>query len=510
MGGASPAGGAAGAGLGGAAATGGGGNAGAAGSAGAGGSANPPVGDCVALVTDPAVNWRDGALKTDQEIVECLATTLGRPVGYGESARGGYDPGGSSRLTIITKSGSKSVEQQLIEALSGDDHNWIVFDKSDFAEEVEVGLYRLHCSNPAVLTHLGATEAECRDYRSWCERHGHLEHATCLDEFFNKALNDAALPIRNPVIGSNKTLDGRMTEAFFRFSGFAIGSDAEGMPTQTSESVILTHLRFQGAGHTEDHGLDPDMLRSTGASHDVWIHKNTFDLTGDSAFDVKVGAHHITMSFNRVMDVKRAALHGSSDSRLINEQIRTTMHHNAFVTRDALYETFGNGGRRVPLIRRGKSHLFDNLFVNYRKEVVSVRVGASLLLEDNAFVVNRAFQEKGSVEASLAELAANLLEDVDGGNFRASETYLWFADGSCVLDDRTRTALTSASGTIGDLTQDYSEASRAAIAEHRLPAGQALIDYVSATAGKHGAEPFNSPLRAPLEGTQGANRTGCQ
>src|SRR5690606_33881813 len=128
----------------------------------------------------------------------------------------------------------------------------------------------------------------------------------CLDEFFNKKLNNKNLTVmRNPVIGSNKTIDGRMSEAYFLFYGFMIGRDSSGVSTQKSTSVILTHLNFKGAGHTEDHYVDPDMIRNTGESQDIWIHKNTFDLTGDSAFDVKVGAQNITMSFNKIFDVKR-------------------------------------------------------------------------------------------------------------------------------------------------------------------------------------------------------------
>ncbi len=480
------------------------------GSGAAGGSSGPPTGDCLTLVTDPSVNWRESTLTTDQEIVHCLATTLGRPIGYGEKALGGYDPDGTSKLTVITKGGSRSVEEQLLEAISGDEHNWIVFDKADFADDHEIALYRAHCKDPAVLSHLGATEAECVDYRSWCSNRGHTGETTCLEQFFNLALNEKSLPIRNPVIGSNKTIDGRMSEAYFRFSGFAIGADSSGQPTRTSQSVILTHLRFAGAGHTEDHELDPDMIRSTGASHDIWIHKNEFDLTGDSAFDVKVGAYDITMSFNKVIDVKRASLHGSSDSRVINEQITTTMHHNAFVTRDASYDALGNTGRRVPLIRRGTSHAFNNVFVNYRKDVLSVRVGATVLHEDNVFVVNQAHQEKGSVEASLAELSSNLLRDVDGGNFRAEGTFLWFGDETCSLHAATQTPLTNGSGSVGDLADGYSEISQAAIAAHALSAGQDLVDYVSATAGKYGVLPFNSPLADSVEDVLVAGRVPCQ
>jgi pectate lyase len=461
------------------------------------------------LVTNPDLNWRDSTLQTDPEIVACLASTLGRPLGYGEKALGGYDPNGNSKLVVITKGGDVSVEDQILEAISGEDHAWIVFDKLDFAQETEVAMYRTYCSDSDVLATAGLSEGECLDYQTWCQSHGYAGDE-CLEQYFNVTLNDDALSIRNPVIGSNKTIDGRMANAFFRFSGFAIGSDSSGEPVITSSGVILTHLEFRGAGHTEDHTLDPDMIRSTGASHDIWIHKNTFTLTGDSAFDVKVGAYDITMSFNRVENVKRAALHGSSDSREINAQITTTMHHNAFVTTDDLYEEFGNTGRRVPLLRRGKSHMWNNLFMNYRKDIMSARVDAQLYWEDNALSINSAHMEKDSVEDSLAELQSQLARDFEGANYRADGVYLWFSDASCILDESTQTALSLQGGTVSDLMDDYSNQSQTTIAEVQLPAGQELIDYISATAGKHGLAPFNSPLAASISDVLGSERVGCQ
>jgi pectate lyase len=472
---------------------------------------NGPISaECVALATDPGINWREGALQTDQEIVECLMRTLGRPVGYGESALGGYDPAGNSELVVISTSDARSVEQQVLDAVSGEAHRWIVFDKDDFADPFEIGMYRLACADPAILAAIGGTEAECRDYRQWCNARGIADEAACLEEFFNVRLNDSELPLRNPVIGSNKTLDGRVSEAFFRFSGFAIGRDSSGTPTQTANSVILTHLSFQGAGHTEDHGLDPDMIRSTGASRDIWIHKNDFDLTGDSAFDVKVGAFGVTMSFNRVADVLRATLHGSSDDHTINVQTTTTLHHNAFVTRDAQYLTFGNTARRVPLLRAGTSHMFDNVFVNYRKDVLSIRVGGSLLWQDNLFVVNQAHQEKDSVEDSLDELSANMARDVGGGSYRGEGISLFFSDAACNLSAATQRGIVASSGTVADLATGYSPASRAAIAAQRIPAGQELVDYVSATAGKRGQEPFNSPLAQSRQQVLALGKVPCQ
>lgn len=468
----------------------------------------PISNDCINLATNPNVNWRQTSLQTDQEIVECLAQTLGQPVGYGENARGGYDPNGNSKLTIITKNGSTSVEQQIFDAITGDEHNWVVFDKFDFANPSEVAMYRLQCGNPAVQSHLGATEAQCINYTQWCSSNG-VSSANCVREFFNNALNESDLPIRNIVVGSNTTLDGRMSEAFFRFNGFAIGRDSSGAAIQTSNSVILTHLNFVGAGHTEDHGLDPDMIRATGESHDIWIHRNNFDTTGDAAFDVKVGAYDITISFNKLVDVKRASLHGSSDSRTINAQITTTMHHNAFVTRDGSYDELGNTLRRIPLIRRGTSHMFNNVFVNYRKDILSIRVGASVLWEDNAFVVNRVHQEKSSLEASLDELQANLVRDIGGGSFRGEGIYLWFADGACNIDGSTQRQITASSGSVGNLTQQYSSRSQSDIADWRFNAGQDLVDYVSATAGRYGELPFNSPLAGDRYYVLGLGKVPC-
>jgi pectate lyase len=465
--------------------------------------------DCINLATNPNINWRDTALQTDQEIVECLYKTLGTPVGYGENAKGGYDPNGNSKLTIITKNSSTSVEQQVLEAISGEAHNWIVFDKIQFAQPTEVGMYRLGCSNATVQSILGATEAECVNYQQWCAKNSVSESA-CVSTFFNTAMNKSNNPIRNPVIGSNKSIDGRGSEAHFLFSGFAIGKDSTGQPTQTATSVILTHLNFKGAGHTEDHYVDPDMIRSTGASHDIWIHKNTFDTTGDSAFDVKVGAYGITMSFNEILDVKRATLHSSSDSHTIDAQIRTTMHHNLFVTRDASYMALGNTLRRVPLIRRGTSHMLNNVFVNYRKDLLSIRVGASVLQQDNMFVVNRIHQEKADLAASLTELQTNLIRDVTGGNYRGEGNFVWFGDAACNLDETTKTGFTISSGSVANLAANYSTASQATLNHWRFAAGQELVDYLSATAGKYGQAPFNSPLAGDKYYVLGLGKVSCQ
>ena len=467
---------------------------------------------CIDLVTNNNTNWDESSLGSNQEIVKCLAESLGQPVGYGQNARGGYNSNGGSNLVVIKKGTGVLPEKQILDAISTEAPNWIVLDKDDFKAGSTIAMYRLHCSDSSVLSALdNASEAECLDHTLWCRNKG-VSEANCADTFFNDRLDDKNLPIRNPMIAGHTTIDGRGSEATFLFSGFKIGADSSGASTYKSDSVIVTHLEFLGAGHTEDHGLDPDMLRSTGESKDIWIHKNTFRVTGDSAFDVKVGAYNITISFNRIVDVKRSTLHGSSDSRTINEQITTTMHNNLFVTSESFYDAGRSTARRVPLLRRGKSHMFNNVFVNYWKDFASIRKGGQLLFQDNIFLgLSPVQNEKNDPADSLNEWVNDNLSDgvVSEGGFTTDGSKAIFASDNCVLDLAYQGDLVGGNGGTVDMSNDYNSISKQLMSEGFLAVGQDLVDYTSATAGKDGEVPFNSPLQANRTSAISAGRGTC-
>lgn len=458
---------------------------------------------CAELVNDASVNWRESSLSTDQEIVECLAKSLGTPVGYGENATGGYDPQGQSKLVVITKD---NPEDQILTAISSDDYQWIVFDKDDFASETEIMMYRPYCSSSALQAALGVDEATCRSPQAWCSANN-VADSSCLETFFNTTLNDKDLPIRNYMIQSNTTLDGRGAHAKFVFNGFAIGADDSGAATTTVNNVIVTHNEFAGVGHTEDHNLDPDMIRSTGESHDIWIHQNTFDHTGDSAFDVKVGAYDITVSFNKLVDVKRAALHGSSDSRTINSQITTTIHNNLFVTTDGSYGLSSfNTLRRVPLLRRGTTHMFNNVFYGYRKDILSVRVGGSALLEDNLVINNVSNSKKDD----LNDWVANLFDEaVKEGNLKVVDSYVYESNANCELSGNSA-SLDTQVGALADLASQYNSASQTALTQHQMSVGEDLRDYVLATAGKGARAPYVSTYAFAKADLMASAPAGCQ
>ncbi|WP_244325670.1 CBM35 domain-containing protein [Shewanella aestuarii] len=462
-----------------------------------------PNADCADLINNDSINWRESSLQSDQQIIQCLAESLGKPVGYGEKATGGYNPNGGSKLVIIT---NNKPEDQILAAISSSDHNWIVFDKDDFANETAIMMYRPYCASSSMQSALGVNEATCRDPYAWCAAKG-VSSSNCLVTFFNDELNDSSLPVRNYLINSNTTIDGRGAKATFTFNGFKIGADSSGASTHQSENVIITNNKFIGVGHTEDHNLDPDMIRSTGESHDIWIHQNTFDTTGDSAFDVKVGAHDITVSFNKLINVKRAALHGSSDSRPINQQITTTIHNNLFVTTD---DNFGSSSyntlRRVPLLRRGQTHMFNNVFYGYRKDVMSLRVGARALLDDNLFM-NPVNNSKGD---DLADWALSLFDDaIQDGSLEINNSYVFESDSTCSTSGNSA-SLDMAQGSVPNMLADYNSASKNAINSNKLSVGTDLRNYVMATAGKGAKTPWLSSYSEGKNNIIAAAPNSCQ
>ncbi|WP_341205763.1 hypothetical protein [uncultured Psychrosphaera sp.] len=457
---------------------------------------------CEELVSNDAINWRESALQTDQEIVACLSESLGEPVGYGEDTTGGYNSNGGSKLIVITKD---NPEEQILSAISSPEHNWIVFDKKDFADETSIMMYRPYCSG-SLASSLGVDEATCRDPYAWCSLKG-VSNSDCLSRFFNTELNNSNLPVGNYMIDSNTTIDGRGAKVKFVFNGFKIGSDSSGISTHISDNIIITNNYFVGAGHTEDHALDPDMIRSTGGSHHIWIHQNTFDTTGDSAFDVKVGAHDITVSFNKLINVKRAALHGSSDSRTINQQITSTLLNNLFVTSDEYYAANSfNTMRRVPLLRRGQTHLINNVFYGYRKDIMSIRVGGRVAVDANLFM-NPTINDKGD---ELADWTNNILGDVvEEGHIQVSDSVVFESDSSC-RPNGSSSSVDILVGTAPYMYGDYSTESKLALDANKLPAGEALRDYVLATAGKDGLTPWLSEYTVGFDEIIAAAPTTCQ
>lgn len=125
---------------------------------------------------------------------------------------------------------------------------------------------------------------------------------------------------------------------------------------------------------------------SSGRPSKIWIDHNTVfasltscpgagDASFDGGIDMKKGANNITISYNYVYNYQKVALNGYSDSDTLNAASRTTYHNNRFE----------NVKARLPLLRHGRAHIYNNYFGNVATSGINVRMDAVALIEKNYF-----------------------------------------------------------------------------------------------------------------------------
>ncbi|WP_177178244.1 pectate lyase family protein [Amphibacillus marinus] len=151
--------------------------------------------------------------------------------------------------------------------------------------------------------------------------------------------------------------------------------DGIGIKIWRADNIIIRNLTIH-----EVRTGDKDAISVEGPSNNIWVDHNelyaSLDVHKDyydGLFDVKRDAYNITFSWNYVHDSWKAMLMGSSDSDNANRNI--TFHHNYFQ----------NLNSRVPSIRFGEAHLFNNYFEGIIETGTNARMGAQLLVENNVF-----------------------------------------------------------------------------------------------------------------------------
>jgi len=184
-----------------------------------------------------------------------------------------------------------------------------------------------------------------------------------LQELFTYRETSAA----NYTAGSNKTIIGLpgATTGSWTFKG--------------SSNVILRNLKIRG------NGADGDAVTVTDYSHHIWFdHLDLADST-DENLSIKRGSDYITISwckywFSRDGGHTFGGLIGHSDNNAAQDEgrLRVTYHHNWYskgVT------------ERMPRVRFGKVHIFNNLFDAPGNNYV-IRCGykANIRSEGNVFV----------------------------------------------------------------------------------------------------------------------------
>lgn len=173
-------------------------------------------------------------------------------------------------------------------------------------------------------------------------------------------------------VRSDKTLLGVGSDAHLQ----GIELSMNGSRNVIIRNIAVSHVIADGAGTAND------AIVMTGAMN-VWIdHCDLYsDLTHgkdyyDGLVEIKNGAAFVTVSHCHIHDHFKVSLVSSGDEQVGDTVIRATYHHNYF----------HNCGSRMPSIRFGKAHVFNNYYLNNPDgSGVNSRMGAIVRVEGNHF-----------------------------------------------------------------------------------------------------------------------------
>jgi len=166
----------------------------------------------------------------------------------------------------------------------------------------------------------------------------------------------------------------------------ANGSSANfGIVINKASNVVVRNMKIGALGGANN---DADIFRIENGSN-VWIDHNEMfavnnecngspdgDLTFESAIDIKKNSQNITVSYNYIHDSKKVGLDGHTQSNGTTDYQRTiTYHHNYYK----------NVNARLPLLRGGWVHAYNNLYDGITSSGINVRAGGLVLVENNWF-----------------------------------------------------------------------------------------------------------------------------
>jgi pectate lyase len=193
------------------------------------------------------------------------------------------------------------------------------------------------------------------------------------------------IPLSGQVdIGSNTTVLG---------VGVSSGFTGGGLRLKKVTNVVIRNLNISKPLAPAD-GIEVQ------ASTKVWIDHNSFSADRDhdkdhydGLLDINHASDHVTVSWNTFKEHFKGSLVGHSDKNAGEDtgHLRVTYHHNLF----------SNVYSRIPSLRFGTGHFYDNYVVGAETAVHS-RMGAQMLVENNVF------------RDTLVAVTTNRSSDVDG------------------------------------------------------------------------------------------------
>ncbi len=173
-------------------------------------------------------------------------------------------------------------------------------------------------------------------------------------------------------VASNKTLLGIGSGAYLKGIELKINQARNVI----IRNIKMSHVVASGTGTAND------AIGINNKSKNIWIDHCEFysDLLNgedyyDGLIDIKDECSFITVSNCYFHDHYKVILMASNDQAIADASARITFHGNYFY----------NCNSRMPSIRFGKAHVFNNYFLNIISTGVNSRMGAQIRVEENYF-----------------------------------------------------------------------------------------------------------------------------
>jgi pectate lyase len=156
--------------------------------------------------------------------------------------------------------------------------------------------------------------------------------------------------------------------------------DQLGIHIRESRNIIIQNVTVRNvkkSGSPTSNGGDAiGMERDV---RNVWVDHVTLEASGgesegyDGLFDMKNNTQYVTLSYSILRNSGRGGLVGSSESDRSNGYV--TYHHNRYENIDS----------RVPLLRGGIGHMYNNHYTGIHASGINSRAGARAKVENNHF-----------------------------------------------------------------------------------------------------------------------------
>ncbi|MEZ4899475.1 MAG: T9SS type A sorting domain-containing protein [Saprospiraceae bacterium] len=200
-----------------------------------------------------------------------------------------------------------------------------------------------------------------------------LAYAGAPDAYTIRIVDTIALSLYEQVtVSSNKTIIGIGLHATIRFGGLQIKGD----------NVIIRNLiirdTYDGDWDGKTHSTDAITIYG---KH-VWVDHCWLAASADGLLDIRsdgstLVADYTTVSYTRFTDHNKVSLIGSSDESVQDrDHLKATFHHCWF---DG---TIAKGvNQRMPRVRYGDVHLYNNYYENVGASGVAARIESDVVIE---------------------------------------------------------------------------------------------------------------------------------